>query len=192
MTTATTHEYAEFVNALQLCIQSRIVGLVGDTPQTHSHAFQLHLAGLFPNDTGLRLFARLLPGTWLADDRYRFECDAETIMPSLTNFLMLTRLQPKNIQALATLDRTYEGFATQMGLLPASTQASLIDTLAAARDLIFTQAKTKGMTLRTIAERTGLTQATISKFKAGGDVMLTTFLKLVQAVGVTVHVKRGH
>ncbi|MBI4237589.1 MAG: hypothetical protein HY696_04115 [Deltaproteobacteria bacterium] len=190
MTPMTTTELDEFANALQLCIKSRVKKIV----RNPSGGFVIRIDQRVTDDAGLRLATRLLPGHWNAGQtvyEVTWPSADPALLPLLTQFLLLTRLQPRNILALANQTPRYRALVEQLGdELPAASPGKIIADLAAARHAIFTQIEAQQFTLRAVAEAGGITQVTLSKFKAGGDIMLSTFLKIAAAVGYHVTLKR--
>lgn len=49
---------------------------------------------------------------------------------------------------------------------------------------IFQRIEQQHMTLREVAEKSGLSQVSISNFKAGRDIKLSSLLKILKVVGI--------
>lgn len=183
MTSPTPTEVDEFANALQLCIKSRIKEVTRDAPDT----LAIVIDQAAPDDTALQLALQLLPGAWNPKKttyRVALPLPNPTDIPLLTQFFWLTRLQRDNMQHIAAANPRYRPIAEQLGLTRGAHDR--IDDPAAARDALFAAIAAQHLTLRVVAERSGVTQVTLSKFKAGGDIMLSTFLKIATAVGWTI------
>lgn len=180
---STEQELNEFANALQLSIKTRIEGIremdgkimisIGGRPDPHDH--------------------NLLRSLHLFDGRYdeREKClvidDPSGInLPKRTLFLLLTRMNDDNIQKLAELDPSVSEFANKLGL---KMSGNHIDNVERAAEGVFKKMEEKKMTMRELAGAAGLTQVTLSNFKAGGDIRLSNLIKIAKAVGLNVMLK---
>lgn len=174
----TEHELGEFANALQLCIKTEIkdVAISGD-----ALVIELDEPG---DDENLRRFTSLVDAQW---EEGRTRCLVRAIdvidWPRLTLFLLLTRLEDKNIPKFAQLDPSAREFAEKLGFGPA---VEHLDSVRECSRSVFAKMKKRGMTIRELAEATGLTQVSISNFKAGKDIKLSNFVKIVRALDVNL------
>lgn len=192
MNTLSAQEAQELVNAIQLCIKSRIA----DTQSTSAVILALTFDAIRPDDTGLTLVQRLLPGTWELGGKSYAITSIPFPVPLMTQFLLLSRLNIKNMMKLAELDERYrpllDMFDEQLGsdaLMRGTLQS--VTSIPQAAQCLFAAMKQQQMTIRAVADAAGVTQVTVSKFKAGGDVMLSTFLKIAKAVGLQIVLKRS-
>lgn len=175
----------DFVNALQLSIRNKIIKI------------ELEKAGLvlwFPNplldDPNLTYVEKLIPGQWSVPKKPNHNCyfihDHSLIQDAaLINFLRLTRLNEENMKKIAELDPKYRPFTDKLGLKI----ASQITDLQSAAQLVFSIVEKQNMTLRQLSEATGLTQVSISNFKAGKDIMLSNFVKMIKALGLSIKIE---
>lgn len=171
-------------NALQLSIKSKIQHIT----QTAGQALVIQLERLAPRDRGWNDFCRLLPGRWDAKAlTWTVAAPNAADISRLITFMLLTRLQYPQMQKLAELDSVYGPYFAVLGAHALVRRLSThlpIDTVPAAVTAIFQHIAQQRLTLRVVAEKSGLTQVSISKFKAGGDIKLSSLLKIIQAVGL--------
>ncbi len=179
----------EFVNALQLSISSKIdrwswmVGL-----PTASHVI-FYFNNINPDDENLYFFQKLIPGTWDNAHKIYTIIDVEPINSLTTQFLLLTRLNKKNILKLAELDEKYKILAQKIY----GTSVELSDTVGSienASKIIFDEVQRQKLTIRQLAEKTGLSAVAISNFKAGKDIRLSTLIKICQILGLKISIAR--
>lgn len=188
MTDVTDDQFSGLINALQLCINSQIMGWHKPGHKSVNNAFVITFAPKASNDAGLKKFNLLVQGQWGAPQHHRIQNYViqnlnTTDAGQLTNFLMLTRLQDDQIVSLASQDARFRPFAAALGL--ASKEAAKpIVALADIRDVIFETIGQKNMSLKTVAELTGISQVSLSNFKAGNDIRISTLLKIAKALGI--------
>lgn len=185
MTLPSREEIDAFINALQLCVKSKIVEAVFK-PGKNSGWLTLELKDIDSNDEKWDIFLTLLGRHAQWKKPHLMITEPSAILP-LTPFLMLTRLDNTNMSALAEQDSQYRPYVRLLNLTPAVSGkgVSIRDITEASRHF-FSVVADKEFTLRHLAERTGLTQATLSNFKAGQDIRLSTFFKLADVVGLDV------
>jgi|GEM_PF-2671832 len=183
----------EFFNALQLGLQSSIA----DCRQDNTDTWHIDFAQIVPDDAGLDIMQRLVPGSWSRRGKmYTIHvAQVRVPFPLLTQFLLLSRMNPDNMHALLAMDpKKYHAIAQRLDLQPPHAHATTALQLITSRDdaarIIFSEMQRQHLTIRAVAESAGVTQLTVSKFKAGGDVMLTTFLQIAHAVGWQVGVQK--
>jgi len=176
-------EISTFITALQISIDSQIV--------TWSVENKKSLRILFDErsktDPKLKLFEKILPGNW--DDAHReyiVSNISEYLTPLLINFLMLTRLDQRNILKIKNLASDYAPLAQAILSSPRTTGETSqdLDSLSNAADTVFSLLKQKQLTIRELAEKTGLSMVAISNFKAGNDIRLSNFIKIAEALGL--------
>lgn len=178
MTRPSQQELDEFINALQLSIKTKIAGvkLMSD------NAIQIRFSSSTAKDAHLITFAKLVGGELTRDGTILHIDRRATIdIAKLTSFLFVTRLTDENIAAIRRMGTQYDFLGTTSG--PAQVA---IDSPTMAANYIFSVVEEKRMTLRTLAEKTGLTQTAISKFKAGGDIRLSNLIKIARALGLMI------
>lgn len=190
MTDATDDQIDGLMNALQLCCNSQIMGWHKPSHKNVNNAFVITFAPKASNDAGLKKFDLLVQGQWGASQHHRIENYAiqnlnQMEVGQLTNFLLLTRLQDEQVASLATQDARFRPFAEALGLIPKTTAAPIV-ALSDIRDIIFKTIDQKGLSLKTVAELTGISQVSLSNFKAGNDIRISTLLKIARALGIKV------
>ncbi len=177
----------EFVNAVQLCISSRVSGVIWDSSkETLSIGFE----SAEEKDEKLAKIKRLLPLEEGYELGFKIKLDffKSDVCKKLTTFLLLTRLEDRNIQKLAELDAGYATFLSKLGLK--EKRVSHINNLKDAALFIFKFVENRQLTLRELSHKTGLTQAALSNFKSGkSDIRLSSFLKITSALGLSLKVQ---
>lgn len=178
-----------FVNALQLCISSQIMSWQGPHYRSSDNLFVINFGPWDPDDSNLEKFQKIVPGRWVTSEfkkriySYFIQNLDQIDLSLLTNFLLLTRLQDDQIVSLASQDARFRPFEEALGL--ASKEAAKpIVALADIRDVVFKTIGQKNMSLKTVAELTGISQVSLSNFKAGNDIRISTLLKIAKALGV--------
>lgn len=116
---------------------------------------------------------------------YHIPDKSQVLNSHLISFLQLTRLDEKNMRSLAELDPKYQIFIDRLGLDP----SNQIKTLKQASQTVFTAVEKQALTLRQLADMTGLTQATLNNFKAGKDVRLSNFLNILKALNLKIKIE---
>lgn len=177
----------EFINAMQLCIQSVIEGVQWDSS---ANTLEVCFDSAAAKDQKLKKIKKLLP----LEKEYElgfvlklsyFKSDD---WKKLTTFLLLTRLEDANIQKLGELDSSYSHFLQKLGFTKALFEE--VDSLERAAEIIFRIVKEKKMTLRELSKMTGLSQVALSNFKSGkSDIRLSSFLKVLSALGLKLKLK---
>ena len=173
-----------FIAALQISIDSQII-----TWQIDKATVRICFDARAKNDPKVRLFEKMVLGTWNSNHQeYTIHEAEKKITPIITNFLMLTRLDHQNMRKLQNLDSDYSLLAKSvLSSTEDTTPAGLIlDSLLEASHAIFSLKK--GMTIRELSEKTGLSMVAISNFKAGKDIRLSNFLKIAKAIGLNVSI----
>lgn len=185
-----------FVNAVQLSIQSKIVGSRLDPQQGVVLAIYRFKDEI---DENLKKLDLLLGGRWEKLNE-EAETEADTVgfidhdvyiipgngddLSLLTSFLLLTRLKDDEVRVLAKHDRRYRPLAQRLGLIQQEEMTSDLASLDDAARIIFSEIEKQSLTLREVSEKTGLTQAMLSHFKKGRDLRLSSLLKIVEALGL--------
>lgn len=178
----TEHELKEFANALQLSIKTKIVGVTeddGNVAITFDHL-------ILPDDENFVTFTKWIKSEQGGDPKVYIIRDADKInWPQLTLFLLLTRLNDKNISSLAENNQLAKEIIERLGMEFHSTNINSIEECS---KIIFNKLKEKGMTNRELAESTDLTQVTVGNFKAGKDIKLSNLIKIIQALGLDMKI----
>ncbi len=170
-----------FINALQLSIKTKINSVTEE-----GDSVTIVFAKSPSNDPKLDMFLKVFDGRWLDDGSSFVIQGAEKVdWQALKIFLQITRMSKDNILKWAEANETAMEIAAMMGVKQA--QVGLRSPLQAAQ-VIFNKAKEKGMTLRELAEKTGLTQVTISNFKTGGDIKFSNLIKIASALGLKIRI----
>ncbi len=187
MTEPISNEILQFINALQLCIKSPILAFL--TSRFGSDAPELIIAfeERPKNDEQWEYFLKLCPAyEWRKTDNFdRFVIINYPVLvtPVLINFLMITRLNKENILKIGDDDPRYREFVAKIFGFD-STRITSIPSLQEGIAIIFSRVEEMNLTIRQLAEKTGLSMVAISNFKAGKDIRLSNFLKIAQALGL--------
>lgn len=177
----TEHELKEFANALQLSIMTEIKGV-----RVIDGNVMIEFAR-YADDDNIRKFAAIVGSSWKKGDAKFVVGDTGKInWPQLTLFLLLTRLNENNMGKFAELDPSARVFTDKLGL---QTSIENFKSVKDCSQFIFNVMKEKNMTIRDLATATGLTQVTISNFKAGKDIKLSNFIKIIQVFGLELKLK---
>lgn len=189
-----------FVNALQVCIAHEINNSYRAwlsniaKPAPAGDVFLMSFTSTKSGDKNLDKFKRLVSGLSTTLDKYSHRYQIANFqqldLSLLTNFLLLTRLQDDQIRAIADQDPRYRPYAKTLGLLPAEIDATPILSLMQARDFIFRTIEKKAVSLAMVAQHAGLSQVSVSNFKAGGDIRLSNLLNITKALGITLTMKQ--
>lgn len=167
-----------FANALQLSVESPISKIAA----TISDDIEIIFERTPSKNSGWKYFCRIIPGDWNAETTtYVFSRHA--ISSSLITFLLLTRLQLQPMKKIAEIDAQYVPFVTALQLIPTAKSNGIATVQDIVRS-IFQRIEQQHMTLREVAEQSGLSQVSISNFKAGRDIKLSSLLKIAKVVGL--------
>lgn len=185
MTEPSKSELDTFVNALQLCFQSPIKSINVADGQTI-----LCFSGTVTEEKPLSAFEKLVNGQWFVNrakkkESYLIHDNAQLTDPTLINFLYLTRLNEANMIALAQINPLYNPLIEKIGLQTSKILSRVEDISTT----IFAKVEEQKKTLRQIAESTGLTQVSISNFKAGKDIRLSSLLKMAKALQLKIKIE---
>lgn len=183
MNNPTGQELKEFSSALQLCIKTKVNAVTGgDGEVIITFDSQPKL-----DDLQLHKFLKLFDCHWKEDLKtVVVKNENEINWPQLTLFLFLTRMDEGNISKLAEIDESAGEIAGKLRLKP---HDATIESVKMCSKVIFDNMKDKKMTIRELAERTGLTQVSISNFKAGKDIRLSNLMKIVRALRMHVRMQ---
>lgn len=179
----------EFVNALQISINSEIIDVRHKPDQSLSIAFKRVPVTQITRDESLKRFVEMTGCVW--------EDDAALVMPKmdeshlalLKDFLILTRLKLENIKALSQMDARFSRFARNIPGLAEGGEGTACANIGQISQAIFNEMKQKSVTIRELAEKTGLSMVSLSNFKSGKDIRLSNFLKIAKALGVKLRLK---
>ncbi|MBI4411137.1 MAG: helix-turn-helix transcriptional regulator [Deltaproteobacteria bacterium] len=191
-------EIEQFINALQLSIKSRVARWKIAEP------YLLIDFDRAPTDDKLEVFLSLVCNelgyvgerteyrkTKFVNSENNVALLLKEITPLLTQFLLSSRLEKKNMEKLAEIDPQCRVFVQRSGLGLAESpvlQETVVQNTSDASRMVFAKCREMSMTLRTLSEKTGLSAMTLNKFKKGGDIRLSNLVKLCGAVGLTLKV----
>jgi len=183
MTLPSNDEIRELANAVQLSISSEITGV----HRVRDGALEIGFARNARKDPRLATLARMVKGEFRESGKILRIENAEAVdWPRITSFLLVTRLARKNVRVVES-DPQYRTIFVEGRR--SSRAATPVGDVASAANIIFKAVESKGMTLRTLAEKTGLTQVTLSKFKAGNDIRLSSLLKIAKALDLQLTIE---
>lgn len=184
MTILNSHQAYVFVSALQLSITTKIK-LV--SPEDNNVLKIYFDSRPLPDDKNLAIFLKLLKGDWRGDGTCFVVHAADEIdWEQLILFLLLTRLDEKNIIKLAQTDKSVRNIAEMLGYKFASRG---VESVKECSKIIFDRIKEKKMTIRELAELTGLTQVSIGNFKSGKDIKLSNLIKIMRALNMDLKIQ---
>lgn len=193
-------EIDQFINALQLSIASKI------SRWKIAEPYLLVDFDLAKDDEKLNLFLGLMGPDIIRDKQFFFkrtdadkptqETENATLLlsdltPTLTQFLLLTRLDRENMEKLAKRDPQYRLLVSKIGRnepYPPESHEIIVGTISDAAPFVFRKAKEAGASLRVLSEKTGLSTMALGKIKKGGDLRLSSLIKLCAALGLRLKI----
>ncbi len=169
----------EFKSALQLSLDSEITSLL-----KNSEVYSLGFLKKPQTDERWNYFEKLTVGEWKEKNNtylYRFSQMAFKL-DELTQFLFLTRLKKENILKLVHLDPVYKKYASKIfgELVNLGEVGKISDVI----QFVFAEMEKRKITIRELAHQAGLSMVSISNFKAGKDIRLSNFLKILSVLGI--------
>lgn len=173
-----------FVNALQLSILSEFTYEYNII----KNQFRIKLLD-FENDKKIERLCKFLPENMVLvkPKKMMFISDLnDQKMEQVTNFLLLTRLEPNLIEFFAKKKDTAFTFLKNFKAVSESEKTVEVKELADAANYIFAKLAEKNMTLRELSELTGMTQANLHRFKNHQDIKLSTLIKMAKALDVVI------
>jgi transcriptional regulator with XRE-family HTH domain len=177
------HVLVAFANALQLSINTRIGGISAkeDTVEMRFH----------PNkeagDLRLEKFSKIFGGVWQNQlKEYVINAPEKIDWAGWTLFLLLTRMEEDNILKLADADEFAADIAVRLGLKARDLSLSNLSEVAS---IVSSAMEKRKMTIRELAEASGLTQVSIGNFKSGKDMRLSSLLKILKALGLSLRIR---
>jgi DNA-binding Xre family transcriptional regulator len=175
-------ELSEFINALQLSIETKVINV-----KRRNDDIVIFFERPSDEDVNLYRFLQFFDSRW-NDDRTEFVIykNDKLNWPKLTLFLLLTRMNEENILKMVELDPSVLEIAEKIGVKLSDCS---IESVAKASQILFKKMEEKGITIREIAEKTGLTQVTISNFKSGKDIKFSNLLNISRVLGMSVKIK---
>lgn len=184
-------EMNEFINALQLSINSQISSWFIRQDQ-----IEIHFLNREPNDVNLESFQKLVPGIWKPSGKTGGEifyiiANTEFVSSLSTQFLLLTRLNKENVLTLAELDKKYKPFADKIYGPSDKKIPALIDNTEDVSRIIFDEVQRQKLTLRQLAEKTTLSPVSLSNFKAGKDIRLSNLIKICQTLKLKISIGKS-
>lgn len=183
-----------FINALQLSISSKILGnpKYDYDPKNNGLSFILDKS---EKDTKLETFQKLISDQFLLYKRNKFGVPIMIInlsdkqISELTSFLLLTRLEPNQIEFFANKKDTSFTFLKNYRKEAKPEKNVEVKTIADAADYIFSKISEKQMTLRELSELTGMTPASLHNLKNHQDIKLSTLIKMAKALGIVIRLE---
>lgn len=183
MSKPTKQLLAEFANALQLSIKTKVSGVNLDD----SDLIIEFESKALPDDTNFFHFLNIFGEGWVPGQKnYTIRNSNNFNWPKIILFLLLTRMNKENILGLVEIDPSMEEVTKQLGLKIYGTG---LDSVKKCSQFVFEKLEDKKMTIRELAEKAGLTQVSISNFKAGGDIKLSNLLKIIKATGLKLRIR---
>lgn len=188
MNLPTKEEINLFVNAVQLCIKSKIQGVI--LPKTHPPCLTIHFDKVDEKDDKLQLLNQLLgEHTHLDDNSLLIYHPTSESIALLTQFLQLTRLEKTNMLKIAELDSRYQPFIKKLNLRKNNPASQQLDSIEKVIKFIFEEVEKQSLTLRELSEKTGLTQMTINNLKSGRDIRFSNLLKILNVLNLKLKIE---
>lgn len=181
MNMPTEQELDEFIGALQLSIKTKINNYlcIGDT-------VVVTFEKKSDDESNLMKILTLFDSKWNANKTELTISGGNKINWSkLTLFLLITRMNEENIRKFISMDESAREIAGKLGL----SFGSQISDIKRCSQIIFGRMQKKKMTIRELAESSGLTQVSISNFKIGKDIRLSNLLKIIKALGLCIKIE---
>lgn len=189
-----------FLNALQLSINSEIVELnhntvkkiVRDTQRSHDIVFKIIPYEQDPHFEKIKVLFDRIPIASKAKSSTQIYALKEVLnfaLGDLTAFLLLTRLDDEQMQALASCDSRYQAVVKGLKLSDHS-QVSSIHNVQSLAHFIFKEIENRKLTLRELSQLSGLTQGMLAKFKKGNDLRVSSLLNILDALDLKIIIKK--
>ncbi|MBI2342907.1 MAG: helix-turn-helix transcriptional regulator [Deltaproteobacteria bacterium] len=184
-----------FVNAAQLCLQTAIKRVIWDQLNISGHASGSHMLQLVfdrdpRGDEHFAYFQQLTRGRWDAKrSGLMIDNINQLLQTPIVSFLMLSRLSKEHMLHLARLDAKYRPCVEQLFGKAWTSKTVIVERPQEAAAVVFAHVAQQRMTIRTLAEKTGLTQVALSKFKGGQDIRLSNVLKILKALGLRLWIE---
>lgn len=171
------------LNTLQLCIKTAIA----DHRASDNNILQLKFSSAPQDDKGFEYFQKLVDGEWDEKKTSLTIKNADSFLSTrVFNFLMLSRLQEKNMRMLAKLDTQYQPFVKKTLGDHQDALEEIIEDLEKASAIVFSHVEKQQITLRELSHKSGFSQVALSNFKAGKDIRLSSLLKILKALKLTL------
>lgn len=172
-----------FANALQLSINSSL----SSVEMKNDGLVVIKFDNRTDGDHSLELLLKFFSGEWDKSGRSFAVKNAEAIdWRKLTLFLQITRMQEDSIMTLAMIDASAYKIAKELGF---DLKTGDTDNVQSIVQAVFERVKKKGFTLRQLADMSGLTQASLSNFKAGKDIKLSNLMRILKALDMKLRLK---
>ncbi|OGQ22027.1 MAG: hypothetical protein A3I05_01265 [Deltaproteobacteria bacterium RIFCSPLOWO2_02_FULL_44_10] len=176
-----------FMNTVQLCIQTPIDDWKMQDPNT----LLLFFRTAPKRDKGLDFVTKLVDGTWNEKRNIlTFNNFKNISWAQLMNFLMLSRLNEENMKALAKMDAQYRPFVRKLFGGEERNTDEPLETPEQVSRFIFSCVEKQNMTLRKLADKSDLSQVSLSKFKTGNDIRLSSLLRILKALGLKITIEK--
>lgn len=172
-----------FLNALQLSLSSPILAEVQKHPRSPILIF--HFAQNINTDKNIQKFLDLLKPNlkWLDKNTLEWNDASEENLQTLTEILILTRLNDQNLIKLAGMNAKFEPWIKKLNLAdPENKNLNL-------HNFIFSQMQKKQISQSQIAKNADLSLVSLYKFKKGGDIRLSNFIKILDALNLEIQIK---
>jgi transcriptional regulator with XRE-family HTH domain len=95
-------------------------------------------------------------------------------------------MEEDNILKLADADEFAADIAVRLGLKARDLSLSNLSEVAS---IVSSAMEKRKMTIRELAEASGLTQVSIGNFKSGKDMRLSSLLKILKALGLSLRIR---
>ena len=170
-----------FLNALQLSIPILIVDSIVE-PDT-DNILEIHFSENAEQEPHVQTFVKMLQPniSWLNQSSLEW-ADATTMnVTNMTELLILTRLNKQNLKKMAELDSKFKPWVNKLNLEKHQNKNF--------SDLLFSQSTKQHMTQTELAKKSNLSLVSLYKFKNGGDIRLSNFLKMLDALNLEMVIK---
>ena len=173
-----------FLNALQLSIPNRIIDSVNKL--SHKPILLFHFAQDIKNDGNIKKFFGLLAPNikWLNANTLEWSDATDENIQTITELLILTRLNDENLKKISELNSKFEPWVSKLNL---TSQKDLIKNNL--NDLVFSHMQKKRISQDGLAKSADLSLVSLYKFKKGGDIRLSNFLKILDALDLEIQIK---
>ncbi len=180
----------EFYFALQLSIDNKIETNKVSVISSNSFSNALRIGfNEKPKDERWNYFEKIAGGEW----KKSTQNSLLYIVPNgfqnleeLTQFLFITRLRKVNMLKIVEIHPEYKKYVEKVFPKSQLSSSSTLKTLEECKRIIFEEIARQNLTLNKLSHQTSLSMVSLSNFKAGNDIRLSTFLKIASALGITL------
>ncbi len=177
--------FSAFQNALQLSLNTRILaGKISGTADKTT--IEIRFFKRNPDDTKLESFTKILGNSaiFLTPTTLEWQNANFKEVELITELLMLSRLDQNNLNKLAEIDPRFAPWVQNKFKTHAKVELKINPT-----QIIFDQLEKKQIPQSNFSKKTGLSLVSLYKFKNGGDIRLSNFLKMLDALNLEIHIK---